>query len=60
LNWEHHLRDLNGGLSAAADRYADHVRFNPTVIYSATISLPVGAYVQYKLYIGDGFWKCRA
>ncbi len=27
--------------------------------YSATISLPVGAYVQYKYTLGDGFWNAE-
>jgi len=51
--------DLNGGLSAAADRMPI-MSLQPNGHYSATISLPVGAYVQYKIYIGRRVLECRA
>ena len=50
--------DLDGGLSAAADRMPI-MSLQPDGHYSATISLPVGAYVQYKYTLGDGFWNAE-
>ena len=50
--------DLAGGLSAAADRMPI-MSLQPNGHYSVTISLPVGAYVQYKYTLGDGFWNAE-
>ena len=50
--------DLNGGLSTMADRMPI-MSLQPDGHYSATISLPVGAYVQYKYTLGDGFWNAE-
>ncbi|HUH98058.1 MAG TPA: hypothetical protein VLZ89_11905 [Anaerolineales bacterium] len=46
--------DLRGGVSTAADRMPI-MSLQPDGHYSVTISLPVGAYVQYKYTLGDGF-----
>ena len=46
--------DLAGGVSTVADRMPI-MSLQPDGHYSVTISLPVGAYVQYKYTLGDGF-----
>ncbi|HUI88205.1 MAG TPA: carboxypeptidase regulatory-like domain-containing protein [Anaerolineales bacterium] len=46
--------DLQGGVSTVADRMPI-MSLQPDGHYSVTISLPVGAYVQYKYTLGDGF-----
>ncbi len=50
--------DLKGGLSTIADRMPV-MALQPDGRYSMTISLPVGAYVQYKYTLGDGFWNAE-
>ena len=50
--------DLRGGVSTAADRMPI-MSLQPNGHYSVTISLPVGAYVQYKYTLGDGFWNAE-
>ena len=50
--------DLQGGLSTNADRMP-LLSFTPDGRYSATIRLPVGAYVEYKYTLGDGFWNAE-
>lgn len=50
--------DLQGGLNTVADRMPV-MQIQPDGRYSATISLPVGAYVQYKYTLGDGFWNAE-
>ena len=50
--------DLKGGLSTIADRMPV-MSLQPDGRYSVTISLPVGAYVQYKYTLGDGFWNAE-
>ena len=50
--------DLEGGLSTSADRMPV-MALQPDGRYSVTISLPVGAYVQYKYTLGDGFWNAE-
>ena len=50
--------DLEGGLSTIADRMPV-MALQPDGRYSVTISLPVGAYVQYKYTLGDGFWNAE-
>ncbi len=50
--------DLEGGVSTIADRMPV-MQLQPDGRYSATISLPVGAYVQYKYTLGDGFWNAE-
>jgi hypothetical protein len=48
--------DLKGGLSTVADRMPV-MALQPDGRYAATVSLPVGAYIQYKYTLGDGFWN---
>ncbi|HEY9153207.1 MAG TPA: carboxypeptidase regulatory-like domain-containing protein, partial [Anaerolineales bacterium] len=50
--------DLRGGVSTSADRMPI-MSLQPDGHYSVTISLPVGAYVQYKYTLGDGFWNAE-
>ncbi|HEY6072213.1 MAG TPA: carboxypeptidase regulatory-like domain-containing protein, partial [Anaerolineales bacterium] len=50
--------DLQGGLSTNADRMP-LLSFNADGRYTGTISLPVGAYVEYKYTLGDGFWNAE-
>jgi hypothetical protein len=50
--------DLQGGLSTNADRMP-LLNFNSDGRYTATIRLPVGAYVEYKYTLGDGFWNAE-
>ncbi len=50
--------DLRGGLSTIADRMPI-MALQPDGRYSATLTLPVGAYVQYKYTLGDGFWNAE-
>ncbi len=50
--------DLQGGLNTVADRMPV-MQLQSNGHYRATISLPVGAYVQYKYTLGDGFWNAE-
>jgi hypothetical protein len=50
--------DLQGGLSTLSERMPV-MAFQPDGRHSATITLPVGAYVQYKYTLGDGFWNAE-
>ncbi len=50
--------DLKGGISTIADRMPI-MALQSDGRYSVTISLPVGAYVQYKYTLGDGFWNAE-
>jgi hypothetical protein len=50
--------DLKGGLSTVADRMPI-MALQPDGRYSVTISLPVGADIQYKYTLGDGFWNAE-
>ncbi len=50
--------NLKGGLSTIADRMPV-MALQPDGRYSLTINLPVGAYVQYKYTLGDGFWNAE-
>ncbi len=50
--------DLKGGMSTVADRMPI-MALQPDGRYSVTISLPAGAYVQYKYTLGDGFWNAE-
>jgi Tat protein translocase TatC len=50
--------DLQGGLSTNTDRMP-LLSFTAEGRYTATISLPVGAYVEYKYTLGDGFWNAE-
>ena len=50
--------DLQGGMSTIADRMPV-MALQTDGTYSASISLPVGAYVQYKYTLGDGFWNAE-
>lgn len=48
--------DLQGGMSTNADRMP-LLFLREDGRYSTTLQLPVGAYVQYKYTLGDGFWN---
>ena len=50
--------DLQGGVNTVADRMPV-MEVQPDGRYSTTISLPVGAYVQYRYTLGDGFWNAE-
>lgn len=50
--------DLKGGVSTVADRMPV-MALQPDGHYSVSISLPAGAYVQYKYTLGDGFWNAE-
>jgi hypothetical protein len=50
--------DLKGGLSTVADRMPV-MALQPDGRYMASVNLPVGAYVQYKYTLGDGFWNAE-
>lgn len=50
--------DLQGGLSTSAERMP-LLALNPDGTYTGTISLPIGAYVEYKYTLGDGFWNAE-
>ncbi len=50
--------DLQGGVSTNADRMPV-MSLTADGRYVTTVSLPVGAYVQYKYTLGDGFWNAE-
>jgi hypothetical protein len=50
--------DLQGGLSTIAERMPT-LTLMPDGRYTTTLSLPVGAYIQYKYTLGDGFWNAE-
>lgn len=50
--------DLRGGMNTVADRMP-LLAFGPDGRYTVTLSLPVGAYIQYKYTLGDGFWNAE-
>jgi len=50
--------DLQGGISVNADRMPV-LSLQPDGRYAVTLSLPVGAYIQYKYTLGDGFWNAE-
>jgi hypothetical protein len=50
--------DLKGGVSTVAERMPV-MALQADGRYSATLSLPAGAYVQYKYTLGDGFWNAE-
>ena len=50
--------DLRGGMSAVPERMPV-MALLPDGRYSATVSLPAGAYVEYKYTLGDGFWNAE-
>ncbi len=50
--------DLKGGVSMVADRMP-LMTLQSSGHYSTTISLPAGAYVEYKYTLGDGFWNAE-
>ena len=50
--------DLQGGLSTNADRMPI-LSLQADGRYSTTLSLPVGAHIQYKYTLGDGFWNAE-
>lgn len=49
---------LHGGISSLAANMPVLHR-SPAGLYTVTISLPVGADVQYKYTLGDGFWNAE-
>jgi hypothetical protein len=50
--------DVSGGLSTIADRMPILTPL-PDGRYSVSLFLPVGAHVQYKYTLGDGFWNAE-
>jgi hypothetical protein len=50
--------DVQGGVSTVAERMPV-MAFQADGRYAAALSLPVGAYVQYKYTLGDGFWNAE-
>lgn len=48
--------DQRGGMSVVADRMPVMTQL-PDGRYSASLFLPVGAYLEYKYTLGDGFWN---
>jgi len=50
--------DLRGGVSTIPERMPV-MALLPDGRYSATVSLPAGAYVEYKYTLGDGFWNAE-
>ena len=50
--------DLQGGLNVSPDRMPV-LTLTADGKYSTTLGLPVGAYVQYKYSLGDGFWNAE-
>lgn len=50
--------NLPGGMSGSIDQMPTLVPSEDNV-YSTTISLPVGAYLNYKYTLGDGFWNAE-
>jgi hypothetical protein len=50
--------DLQGGVSTNADRMPV-MNLTADGRYQTTVSLPIGAYVQYKYTLGDGFWNAE-
>jgi len=50
--------DLQGGLNTNTDRMPI-LSFGADGRYTTTISLPIGAYIQYKYTLGDGLWNAE-
>src|SRR5574342_621727 len=50
--------DLRGGLSTVADRMPVLTPL-PDGRYSVSLFLPVGAEIEYKYTMGDGFWNAE-
>lgn len=50
--------DLQGGISTVPDRMP-LMSLQPDGRYALTLGLPVGAYIQYKYTLGDGFWNAE-
>ena len=50
--------NMKGGMNTVADRMPV-MALQPDGHYQVTINLPVGAYVQYKYTLGDGFWNAE-
>ncbi len=48
--------DLPGGISTPAARLPV-LEYHPEGWYTLTLQLPVGAYLNYKYTLGDGFWN---
>lgn len=50
--------DLQGGLSVTTDRMPV-MSLQPDGRYAITMGLPVGAHIQYKYTLGDGYWNAE-
>ncbi|HEY5984412.1 MAG TPA: carboxypeptidase regulatory-like domain-containing protein [Anaerolineales bacterium] len=50
--------DLQGGVSTVAERMPV-MAIQSDGRYSVTVTLPAGAYVEYKYTLGDGFWNAE-
>jgi hypothetical protein len=58
LQFGNTFADLSGGVSAVADRMPI-LKLQPDGRYAYTLGLPVGAHIQYKYTLGDGFWNAE-
>lgn len=58
LQFGNTFADLQGGMNVAADRMPV-MALQPDGRYSYTIGLPVGAYIEYKYSLGDGYWNAE-
>jgi hypothetical protein len=50
--------DLSGGVSTVANRMPV-LNLQPDGRYAVSFGLPVGAHIQYKYTLGDGFWNAE-
>ncbi|NWF63558.1 MAG: hypothetical protein HXY38_04550 [Chloroflexi bacterium] len=50
--------DLQGGVNVVADRMPI-MNLQADGRYAVTLGLPVGAYIQYKYTLGDGYWNAE-
>ncbi len=58
LQFGNTFADLQGGMSVVADRMPV-MALQPDGRYSYTIGLPVGAFIEYKYSLGDGYWNAE-
>ncbi|GAB4537835.1 MAG: hypothetical protein Fur002_00280 [Anaerolineales bacterium] len=58
LQFGNAFANLQGGVSVSADRMPV-MSLQADGRYAATLSLPAGAYLQYKYTLGDGFWNAE-
>lgn len=58
LQFGNTFADLQGGMSVVTDRMPV-MALQPDGRYTYTIGLPVGAYIEYKYSLGDGYWNAE-